>query len=42
MEMKVGICESLPGNWPVFLAVVCYLLNDLLNDAISGGILFWH
>jgi uncharacterized membrane protein AbrB (regulator of aidB expression) len=38
MKMKVGICESLHGNWPVFLAVVCYLLND----AILGGILFWH
>jgi hypothetical protein len=34
--MKVGICESLQGNWPVFRAVVCYLLND----SISGGILF--
>jgi len=36
--MKVNICGSLQGNWPVFHAVVCYLLND----TISGGILCWH
>jgi len=36
MKVKVSICGSLQGNWPVFHAVVCYLLND----AISGGIIF--